>query len=409
MKKIHLLACLFFLLSAHLSSQTTYNDNTGDIDPGIATGNGTLDIVKMEVSQTATDFIFKLTVNGNVSTTDWGKFMVGIATGNTAGTKTSNGWGRPIYMDATESAGMNYFIASWLDVGGGAQLWAYNNTSSSWTGPASLAAFSINANAQSTITYTVSYASLGISEPGTVFFDAYSSGGGGSDSAVDALANPNVSISSWGQTYTSAVSTNIVSHSFGSLPVELTSFSAKVDAGKVELLWKTATEVNNFGFEVERKTVSNEQSTKNSWGKVGFVEGNGTTNAAKEYSFTDNVFLSGSYLYRLKQIDRDGKFTYSQSVEMNLSGTPAVFALEQNYPNPFNPSTVISYQIPMNSHVTLTVYDAIGREVASLVNEMQEAGRYTASFDGSKLSSGNYFAKLQSGEKVQLKKMLMLK
>ena len=192
------------------------------------------------------------------------------------------------------------------------------------------------------------------------------------------------------------------------LPVELSSFSASVKQGSVELSWKTATEVNNNGFEIERAAISN-QSSAISWSKIGFVEGNGTTNAPKEYSFVDHNLSSGSWSYRLKQIDRDGKFEYSQSVEVTIVSMPKVFALEQNYPNPFNPSTVISYQLPANSHVTLKVYDAIGREIATLVNEVKEAGSYSATFDASQLSSGIYFARLQSNGKQVLKKMVMMK
>ncbi|MEW5798840.1 MAG: T9SS type A sorting domain-containing protein, partial [Bacteroidota bacterium] len=143
--------------------------------------------------------------------------------------------------------------------------------------------------------------------------------------------------------------------------------------------------------------------------KAGFVEGNGTTNAPKEYSFTDSKLNAGKYSYRLKQIDRDGKFEYSQSVEVTIANVPKEFALEQNYPNPFNPSTMINYQLPMTNHVTLKVYDAIGREVATLVNEVKEAGSYTVQFDGTKLSSGIYFARLQSGEKSQVKKLMLMK
>ena len=192
------------------------------------------------------------------------------------------------------------------------------------------------------------------------------------------------------------------------LPVELVSFTASAKLLSVELQWNTATEVNNYGFEIER-TVISDQSSVISWSKAGFVEGNGTTNASKEYSYNDRNVGTGKYLYRLKQVDRDGKFSYSQSVEVEVGNLPKVFTLEQNYPNPFNPSTVISYQLPANSQVTLKVYDAIGREVATLVNEVKEAGNYSVTFDASRFSSGIYFARLQSGDKVQLKKMLLIK
>lgn len=176
-----------------------YNDATGDIDPNITTGNGTLDLVSMEVSNTSTDIQFQLTVNGNIGTTDWGKFMIGMSTGN-PGTTSGNGWGRPINMSST-AGGMDFWVGSWVNGGGAAQLWNY--TTGSWNGPAAPGGFAFAAGAQSTITYTLSLASLGLNNGDTFFFDAYSSGGGGTDGAIDALANPNVSITSWDGSYTS--------------------------------------------------------------------------------------------------------------------------------------------------------------------------------------------------------------
>ncbi|MCK9408120.1 MAG: YCF48-related protein [Bacteroidetes bacterium] len=191
-----------------------------------------------------------------------------------------------------------------------------------------------------------------------------------------------------------------------SLPVELTSFTASAEQNNIELKWNTATEVNNFGFEVERR-VKDDGHLR--WFKAGFVEGNGTINTPKEYSFSDSKVNAGTYFYRLKQLDRDGKFSYSQEVEATITSIPKEFVLAQNYPNPFNPSTVISYQLPMTNHITLKVYDAIGREVATLVNEVKEAGSYSAHFDGSRLSSGIYFARLGSNGKQALMKMALMK
>ena len=197
----------------------------------------------------------------------------------------------------------------------------------------------------------------------------------------------------------------------GSLPVEITSFTARLNGSNIDLNWKTATEVNNYGFEIERIAEVNQSLQGNgsfAWKKIGFVEGNGTTNAPKSYSYIDNT-ANGKVVYRLKQIDRDGKFEYSKEVEVTIANTPKEFSLLQNYPNPFNPTTMIGYQISVNGYVSLKVYDAVGREVATLVNKVKEAGNYSASFDATKLSSGIYFAKLQSGENVQLKKMVLMK
>ena len=180
----------------------TYNDSTADIDAGISNGGGTLDIVSMEVTHNATDLMFSLTVNGNITTTDWGNFMIGIATGGT-GTTTGNGWNRPINLDSP-IGGMDFWIGSWVNGGGGSQLWSYNGAS--WSGPAALGSYTITPGVQSVLDFMVPLATLGLSDGDTFYFDAYSTGGGGSDSAVDALSNPSVSITSWSQTYTSSES-----------------------------------------------------------------------------------------------------------------------------------------------------------------------------------------------------------
>jgi hypothetical protein len=205
-------------LQAHAApGVTTFNDAINDIAPGISTGNGSLDLVKMEVSNTATDVVFQLTVNGNIVGDDWGKFMIGIANNKGYGTSSSDGWGRPITMSA--NGGMTNWIGSWVDGGGGAENRS-NQTSWGLTGATyngNFGGFSLSAGAQSTITFTVSIASLGMSIGDTFSFDAYSSGGGDGDSAVDALANPNYAISSWGQAYDSGAS-NSYSYTLGAIP-----------------------------------------------------------------------------------------------------------------------------------------------------------------------------------------------
>ncbi len=204
MKKILLssLVTAAFAVSSSFAIQGTtspYSDPAGDIGVGINTGTGTLDILGMEVSNNATDITFTLTLNGNIGSTDWGKFMIGIATGGT-GTTTGNGWNRPINL-SSPIGGMDYWIGSWVDTTTGSQLFSYNGAA--WTGPSSLAGFSLAAGASSTISYTLTLSSLGLAPNDVFYFDAYSSGGG-ADSAIDALANPNVSVTDWGQTYTSS-------------------------------------------------------------------------------------------------------------------------------------------------------------------------------------------------------------
>ncbi len=191
------------------------------------------------------------------------------------------------------------------------------------------------------------------------------------------------------------------------LPVELTSFTASTENAHVYLKWNTATEENNYGFEIQRSAISGQQPAE-SWNKIGFVRGNGNSNSSKSYSFVDPNVTSGKYYYRLKQIDNDGKFEYSKIVEVNFS-IPDVYELNQNYPNPFNPVTTIKYEIPKSSEVKLVIFDMLGREVITLVDEYKDAGRYNVQFDASKLASGTYLYKIQAGSFVEVKKMILMK
>jgi len=206
-----------------------------------------------------------------------------------------------------------------------------------------------------------------------------------------------------------------VSDEASALPVELRSFTAEQQNSTVQLHWTTATETNNYGFEIERKAnyqSSNYQIPKfqnSEWQAVGFIHGHGTTHTPNEYTFSDNVTMAGNFFYRLKQIDRDGAFSYSHTVEMSVAGTPHQFALEQNYPNPFNPSTLIRYQLSARCRVTLKIYDVLGKEISVLVKTEQEPGDHTAEFNASGYPGGVYFYTLQAGEYFAAKKMLMVK
>ncbi len=237
------------------------------------------------------------------------------------------------------------------------------------------------------------------------------------------------------------------------LPVELTSFTASVVGNKIQLNWQTATEVNNYGFQVQRQKDKGE-----SWDDIGFVEGAGNSNSPKNYSFIDENPPAGKIKYRLKQIDLNGEFEYSKVVEANV-GTQNKFELFQNYPNPFfkssgsNPTTTIKYVIPNSTviarspspsvdggrttwqspessafvnkstdcraslrsarndavNVTLTVYDILGRKVATLVNERKTSGNYSVKFNASNLPSGIYFYRLIAGKFASVKKMILMK
>jgi hypothetical protein len=192
----------------------------------------------------------------------------------------------------------------------------------------------------------------------------------------------------------------------GALPIELTSFSANCIGNHVELRWITKTEVNNYGFDIERGTSLT--SLNSGWEKVGFVQGHGNSNSPKEYSFIDIPNGGTKFQYRLKQIDTDGKYAYSRVVSIEIT-VLSEYILNQNYPNPFNPSTVITYSIPVSSKVTLTVYDVLGKLITTLVKENQEAGNYSVNFNAAGLSNGIYFYKMQSDNFVKTNKMLLLK
>jgi hypothetical protein len=185
------------------------------------------------------------------------------------------------------------------------------------------------------------------------------------------------------------------------VPVELASFAASTDKNDIILTWYTATETNNKGFEIQRKNEVGFHS-------VGFVDGKGTTTELHNYLFRDKNLLSGSYTYRLKQIDFDGSFSYSDEVEIEID-QPSVFYLGQNYPNPFNPSTNIKYSVPADGNVTLKVYDILGKEVSTLVDEFKQAGTFDVTFDASSLSSGVYYYRLNSAEMTTTKKLMLTK
>ncbi len=193
------------------------------------------------------------------------------------------------------------------------------------------------------------------------------------------------------------------------LPVELSSFAAAVEGRTVTLRWSTASEQNNLGFEVERRTAGDGAVMSEEWRNAGFTEGHGTSNAPRSYSFVDRT-AHGVVRYRLKQLDRDGNFTYSPEVEVTVGGAPSMFALEQNYPNPFNPSTSISFTLQVPGFTTLTIFDAVGREVAVLLNEHLEAGvLHQRTFDASGLASGTYYARLVSSGEYRTRKLFLVK
>ncbi len=191
------------------------------------------------------------------------------------------------------------------------------------------------------------------------------------------------------------------------VPVELTNYTAVVSGDAVILKWTTATEKNNLGFEIERQDPVTKPAS-GEWVKIGLVPGNGTSEEIHSYFFEDETIISGHYHYRLKQIDYDGTYKYSNEVEVEVT-IPAEFALYQNYPNPFNPTTSIKYEIRNEGLVQLKVYDILGREVVTLVNGYQQSGSHRVEFNGHNLSSGIYFYQLKSGSFTSTKKFILMK
>jgi photosystem II stability/assembly factor-like uncharacterized protein len=196
------------------------------------------------------------------------------------------------------------------------------------------------------------------------------------------------------------------------IPVELTFFNAETGDNSVLLNWSTATETNNLGFEVERKLKNQE------WVTVGFVNGEGTTTEIQSYSFTDDYSqlpYEGTVLYRLKQIDYNGDYEYSDQLAVNLTFIPSEYYVSQNYPNPFNPSTTIKYSLPAESTVIINIYNALGEVIEELISKMQSPGNYEATWNAQDYSSGIYYYSFEvsstdgSQSHREMKKIVFLK
>jgi C1A family cysteine protease len=192
------------------------------------------------------------------------------------------------------------------------------------------------------------------------------------------------------------------------IPVELTSFSAVANGLNIRLDWVTATETNNHQFEIQRKTINDERIGE--WILVGYREGKGTTTEPQHYNYLDDIsnINANAFEYRLKQVDFNGSYSFSEVIRAsNL--VPAEFSLEQNYPNPFNPSTEIKFSIPKTTKVTLKVFDIMGREVATLIDDQMEAGKHSLELNGANLSSGVYYYTIITDSFTKTKKMILLK
>ncbi|MCC6395451.1 MAG: M6 family metalloprotease domain-containing protein [Bacteroidetes bacterium] len=214
---------------------------------------------------------------------------------------------------------------------------------------------------------------------------------------------------------TSDLAVRVVFRSNSALPVELVSFSASTKGPGVVVSWQTASEVNNYGFEVEKDTARAQPVFTTIPGS--FVPGHGTSVASHVYTFVDSSATQGRWAYRLKQIDLDGTVHLSEPVLVDLATTdagddpalPTTYTLQQNYPNPFNPNTIITYALPASAYVQLCVLDVLGREVSRLVDGTRTAGTYRVDYDAAGLSSGVYFYRLSTSEFTQTRRMLLVK
>jgi len=194
------------------------------------------------------------------------------------------------------------------------------------------------------------------------------------------------------------------------LPVQLVSFTAQGNRLGAVLRWSTATEKDNYGFEVERRAIANFESTIADYRKIAFVAGAGTSTSARDYSYTDANVAPGRYAYRIKQIDRDGSSAAFTEAEVAVGVAEKMLVLEPNYPNPFNPSTTMAFSIANDAVTTLSVYNLLGQNVMTLFNGQATAGiMYQVVFDASSLPSGSYVARLESGGQQVVRGMVLMK
>lgn len=187
------------------------------------------------------------------------------------------------------------------------------------------------------------------------------------------------------------------------LPVELASFTAGVNGRTVSLNWSTSSELNNYGFEVERRVSGGE------WSAIGFVSGSGTSYGIREYSFTDRQVQTGNYSYKLKQTDYNGNFEYFELSQEVIIGLPEQYALHQNFPNPFNPSTVINFDVPAGGEVSLDLFDMKGSLVRNIVSGYRNAGYNSVTLNASDLPSGSYIYRLSAGSYSAVKRLMLVK
>ena len=361
----------FELSVGHFDKTPTYSGSTVGIDAASSAarsiedaknGSGSMKVVLKDNSSVSTDWTVRLlsgggAVTNNISLGSKGHIGLWLKT-------SSAPIGAKIAVTLDDAAGGTE-LSPKLDIANNA-TWTLYEWDLESTGWSSFAGGNGMINGPVTTLDAVMFYAPNASPDWTIYFD-------------DVLYNPN-----------------------GALPVQLIAFTCSINGSSVHLRWSTATETNLGYFEIERSR------NNSSFLKVGRINSSGSSTSLKQYFFSDDNLAEGKYQYRLKMIDDDGTSKYSplQAIELSV---PKEYYLEQNYPNPFNPITTISYTLPVESRVELLIYNINGEKVAELVNETQEAGSYTVSFNAMRLASGVYLCQLRAGEFLQIKKMVLLK
>ncbi len=369
---------------------------------------------------------YRYVSKGDLAASKWVNYESGVYFNNNGTINTSPGWTVGNTTSQKGIAWADFDKDGYMDLaisGSGVQTVIYKNNNGTLTGPV-WTSNSVNPSAQELITGDLDrdgYPELAIVHFGTKRIEIFKNRNGALDIEPTWLYIAGTSATSiaFGDVngdgaldlaVGTARSPVVVFLNQLTVPVELTLFSAKVENHNVKLNWETAIETNNKGFSIERTNANSLQpGISKTWIELGFVAGYGTTTKPNSYSFTDENIKDGIYNYRLKQIDFDGTTKYSNEVLVEVKFIPTKLSLEQNYPNPFNPSTSIKYQVSSNSRVSLKVYDVLGNEVATLVDEYKPAGSYEVEFKPTNMSSGLYIYNLKSGNYIISRKMILLK
>jgi len=356
---------------------------------------------------------------GDLAASKWVNYQSGVYYNNNGVMNTLPGWTVGNTTSQKGIAWADFDLDGYQDLaisGSGVQTVIYKNVNGTLTGPV-WTSNTVNPSAQELITGDVNrdgYPELAVVHFGTKRVEIFKNRNGVLDTDPTWLyiAGSSATSISFGDVngdgaldlaVGTARSPVVLFINQLTIPVELSSFTASANQDDVLLNWSTSTETNNQGFEILRSAQNDSE-----WKTIGFVPGFGTTTEQHSYSYVDKNLGAGKYHYRLKQIDFSGKTNYSQIITVEISSATS-FILEQNYPNPFNPTTTIKFSVPTSGNVSLKVFDILGNEVVSLVNENKQAGSYEVEFKADKITSGTYFYKLQAGNFIQTKKMVLLK